>query len=65
MPMLKGKCEKCFEITLQKVGMCKWKQERLKKNEEKEKPKNKKNGLKKNEKIEMKDQSQENEFVTR
>ena len=23
MPMLKGKCKKCFEIILQKVGKCK------------------------------------------
>ena len=50
MPMLKGKCEKCFEITLQKIGRCKKKKKGLEKKEKK--------------KIEKKDQNQENKSVT-
>ena len=59
--------KKNFEITLQKVGMCKWKQEKLKKKRKKKKnpKKNKEWVEEKWKKIEMKDRRQENEFVTR
>ena len=58
--------KKSFVIPLQKVGMCKCKQERLK-NEKKKKEKKPKNKewVEEKWKIEMKDRSQENEFVTR